>query len=179
MKVVVMGRDGVINAPADGGIRKPADWHALPGALEAIARLNHAGVRVYVVTNQPALETGELTHDDLFAIHQRLQQALAQYGGRLDAIAFNPHAEASGRETDRSKPALIRDIARRLQIDARSIPVIGDDWSDIETARQLGARPVLVRTGNGATTEHTHANALGDTLVADDLTAAVAALLNH
>lgn len=177
MKVVVMGRDGVINAPADGGIRTPGQWQALPGALEAIARLNHAGVRVYVVTDQPALATGDLSHDDLFAIHQRMQQSLAQYGGRLDAIAFNPHGEATGRETDRSKPALIRDIARRLQIDTRTIPVIGDEWGDVETARQIGGRPVLVRTGNGADTEREHADTLDDTLIADDLTAAVAELL--
>ncbi|WP_348672010.1 HAD-IIIA family hydrolase [uncultured Abyssibacter sp.] len=158
MKLVILGRDGVINEPVDGGVRRPADWRPIPGSLEAVAQLNQSGVRVCVVTHQPLLGSGELTHDDLFAIHQRMQDAVSQFGGRFDAIAFNPHSDAEDRQA--GKAALIQDIARRMQIDAETIAVLGDEWNDVQAARSAGTRPVLVRTGHGAATEAEHGDAL-------------------
>ena len=116
-----------------------------------------------------------MTHDELFAIHQRMQEAVGQFAGRFDAIAFNPHADAEDRQAGKS--ALIADIARRMQIDAQAIPVVGDEWSDVEAARTAGAQPVLVRTGHGAATEEAHRDTLQSVDVFDGLPALVQARL--
>lgn len=175
MKLIILGRDGVLNEPVEGGVHRPAQWRPLPGSLEAVARLNQSGVRVCVVTHQPQLGAGDMTHDELFAIHQRMQEAVGQFAGRFDAIAFNPHADAEDRQAGKS--ALIADIARRMQIDPQTVPVVGDEWSDIEAARTAGTQPVLVRTGHGAETEQAHLDALHSVTVFDGLPALVQARL--
>lgn len=175
MKLVILGRDGVLNEPVDGGIRRPGDWRPIAGSLEAVAQMTQSGIRVCVVTHQPLLGSGEMGHDDLFAIHQRMQEAVNQFGGRFDAIAFNPHSEADDRQSGKS--ALIQDIARRMQIDAGMIPVLGDEWSDIQAARAAATQAVLVRTGYGQATEAEHAVALANVQRVDSLHSFVQAML--
>ncbi len=60
MKLVILGRDGVLNEPVDGGIRRPGDWRPIAGSLEAVAQMTQSGIRVCVVTHQPLLGSGEM-----------------------------------------------------------------------------------------------------------------------
>jgi D-glycero-D-manno-heptose 1,7-bisphosphate phosphatase len=94
MKLVILDRDGVINHDSDQYIKSPEEWKPIPGSLAAIARLNQAGYRVVVASNQSGVGRGLFETDTLMAIHDKMNKALAQVGGRIDAIFFCPHTNA-------------------------------------------------------------------------------------
>lgn len=176
LRLVILDRDGVINYDSEQHIRSPSEWHAIPGSLEAIARLNRAGYRVLVATNQSGLARGLLTIKDMSAIHARMRRELAQVGGQIEAVFFCPHAREEGCECRKPRPGLLLEIARRLGVDLRDVVVVGDALRDVQAARAAGARPVLVRTGKGRETESS-VNGLEGVAVFDDLAAVVDSLL--
>jgi D-glycero-D-manno-heptose 1,7-bisphosphate phosphatase len=153
MKLVILDRDGVINEDSDDYIKSVDEWHPIPGSLEAIARLSQAGWRVFLATNQSAVGRGYISFDGLFAIHDKLQRLLAELGGRIDGIEFAPEHPDQASEMRKPNPGMLKDIARRLQIKLDGVYFVGDSVGDIQAALSAGARPVLVRTGNGKRTE--------------------------
>ena len=177
MKLVILDRDGVINEDSDAYIKSVAEWKPIPGSLEAIARLCQGGWRVLVASNQSAIGRGLMDYDALFAIHDRMQHALAELGGRVDAIVFAPEAPAQASAMRKPAPGMLLDLAKRLNISLENVSVVGDSLRDIEAARAAKARPVLVRTGNGRQTLQKHAKALAGVPVFDDLAAFAADLL--
>lgn len=179
MKLVVLDRDGVINYDSEDYIKSEAEWEAIPGSLEAIARLNNAGVMVAVATNQSGIARGLLDLDSLNAIHQRLRLRLNAVGGRIEVIAFCPHGPTDDCDCRKPLPGLLREIRRRTGISLREAPVIGDARRDLEAARQVGARPILVRTGKGQRTERELPQDFGQVPTFDDLAAAVDHLLEQ
>ncbi|MBI2382916.1 MAG: D-glycero-beta-D-manno-heptose 1,7-bisphosphate 7-phosphatase [Gammaproteobacteria bacterium] len=177
MKLVILDRDGVINEDSPDYIKSVAEWKPIPGSLEAIARLCHAGYRVFVASNQSAIGRGYMDYDALFAIHDRMQRSVAELGGRIDAIAFAPDHPDQASAKRKPKPGMLLDIARRMGVSLDKVPVVGDSFRDIEAARAAKARPVLVRTGNGAETERKHGADLAGVEVYDSLAAFAAALV--
>ena len=111
-KLIVLDRDGVINHDSDQFIKSPDEWRPIPGSLEAVARLNHAGFRVVVATNQSGVGRGLLDISTLLAIHERMHKALAQVGGRIDAIFFCPHTADSQCDCRKPKPGMLEEIGR-------------------------------------------------------------------
>lgn len=176
MRLVILDRDGVINEDSDDYIKSPEEWRAIPGSLEAIARLNRAGCRVVIASNQSGLARGLFDMGALLRIHEKLQRSLALVGGSVEAIFFCPHGPDDHCLCRKPKPGLLLDIAARLQTDLTGVPVIGDALRDVQAARAVGARPLLVRTGKGAETEM-RGEGLAGVAVYDDLAAAVDALL--
>ncbi len=152
MKLIILDRDGVINRDSDAYIKHPDEWFPITGSLEAIARLNHAGYRVVVATNQSGLGRGLFDIDQLNAIHQKMFDMLSQQGGQIDSIFFCPHNPNDGCNCRKPKPGLLLDIAERLDIDLATVIFIGDSLKDIQAARTAGAQPLLVLTGNGKET---------------------------
>jgi D-glycero-D-manno-heptose 1,7-bisphosphate phosphatase len=153
MKLVILDRDGVINEDSDEYIKSPEEWVPIPGSLEAIARLNQAGYRVLVFTNQSGIARGLYGAATLSAMHQKMNSQLAQSGGYVDAVFFCPHSPSDRCECRKPKPGLLREISRRLHTDLDGVPVVGDSLRDIEAAQGVGARPVLVLTGKGIRTQ--------------------------
>src|SRR4029079_8953471 len=92
MKMIILDRDGVINHDSPDFIKSPSEWVPIPGSLEAIARLNQAGYRVVVATNQSGIARGLFNITSLNAIHQKLHAAAQVHGAHIDAIFFCPHA---------------------------------------------------------------------------------------
>jgi D-glycero-D-manno-heptose 1,7-bisphosphate phosphatase len=90
-KLVILDRDGTINQDSDDFIKSPEEWIPLPGALEAIARLNHAGWQVVVASNQSGLGRGLFDMATLNAMHAKMNKHLSAVGGRIDAVFFCPH----------------------------------------------------------------------------------------
>jgi D-glycero-D-manno-heptose 1,7-bisphosphate phosphatase len=152
MKLVVLDRDGTINHDSDQYIKSPAEWKPIPGSLEAIARLTQADWRVVVATNQSGIARGLFDMATLNAIHAEMHRAVAQAGGRIEAIFFCPHAADSNCECRKPKPGMLREIAARLNVGTAGVPVIGDALRDLEAAAAVGAKPCLVLTGKGAKT---------------------------
>src|SRR5438067_12637605 len=93
MKLVILDRDGVINDDSDSYIKTPDEWRPIAGSLEAIARLNHAGYHVILATNQSGVGRGLFEVLTLNVIHEKMHRAVAQIGGRVEAIVVLPHAQ--------------------------------------------------------------------------------------
>lgn len=152
MKLIILDRDGVINEDSDEYIKSPDEFIPIPGSLEAIARLNHAGYMVLVATNQSGIARNFFTMDTLTQIHDKLKRLLNAYGGRIDGIFFCPHGPDDHCNCRKPKPGLYAEIAQRLETDLTGVPAIGDSLRDLQAAQQVGATPVLVRTGKGERT---------------------------
>ena len=152
MKLIILDRDGVINFDSDQFIKSPEEWKPIPGSLEAIARLNQAGYRVVLATNQSGIGRGLFDMATLNAIHDKMHKALAQVGGRIDALFFCPHAADSKCDCRKPKPGMFEEISRRFNMDLKGVPAIGDSLRDLQAATAMGAIPVLVRTGKGEKT---------------------------
>src|SRR5690606_29903909 len=149
MKLIILDRDGVINVDSDQFIKSPEEWKPIPGALEAIARLNQWGWRVVVASNQSGVGRGLFGMDTLNAINDKMVRSLAQVGGRLDAIFFCPHAADSTCDCRKPKPGMLLQIGERFNVDLAGVPVVGDSLRDLQAAVAAGAKPYLVLTGKG------------------------------
>ena len=176
MKLVILDRDGVINEESDTFIKTPGEWRAIPGSLEAIARLNHAGFQVVLATNQSGVARGLFEVSTLNAIHDRMQRALGQIGGRVDAIFFCPHAEEANCSCRKPRAGLFEEIARRFSVDLEGVPSIGDSLRDLQAAAAVGAAPILVLTGKGEATREA-GNLPEGTRIYPDLATAVRAIV--
>lgn len=176
MKLVILDRDGVINADSDAFIRSPEEWVPLSGSLDAIARLNRAGWRVVVATNQSGLRRKLFDIETLNRIHDKMNRQLAEVGARVDAFFICPCLDREDCACRKPAPGMLREIGDRLRTPLDAVPYIGDKPADLEAARAAGARPWLVRTGRGASTE-TSGKLGADVQVFADLAAATDALL--
>ncbi len=176
MKLVILDRDGVINHDSDHFIKNPEEWKPIPGSLEAIARLSQAGYRVVVATNQSGVGRGLFDMAVLNAIHDKMCKAVAQAGGRIDAIFFCPHAADANCDCRKPKSGMMEEIAARYNMSLEGVPAIGDSLRDLEATARLGAQPILVLTGKGTKTRATGALPAG-TLIYPDLAAAAATLV--
>ena len=177
MSLVILDRDGVINQVPAVAVKTPDELVPIAGSLEAIARLNHAGYRVIIATNQTGIGRKLLDVEMLMRINERLHRQLSEVGGNVEAIFFCPHAPRDRCSCRKPKLCLFSDIARRLRVALDDVPAIGDKLSDVKAARAAGARPLLVRTGKGRDTEASGDPALDGVDVYDDLAAVVDALL--
>lgn len=174
-KLIILDRDGVINHDSDLYIKSPDEWKPIAGSLDAIARLNQWGYRVVVATNQSGIGRGLFEMDTLNAIHDKMAKAVAQAGGRIDAVFYCPHTNADKCGCRKPKPGLFEEIAARYNTELEGVPAIGDSLRDLQAAEAVGAQPMLVLTGKGKKTQVDPALPAG-TLVFPDLAAAVSYL---
>jgi D-glycero-D-manno-heptose 1,7-bisphosphate phosphatase len=152
MKLVILDRDGTINFDSDQYIKSPREWRPIPGSLEAIARLTQAGYRLVVATNQSGIARGLFDVATLNAIHDAMHRAVAQAGGRIEAVFFCPHAADSDCACRKPKPGMLLEIGRRFNVALEDAVMVGDALRDLQAAAAAGARPVLVLTGKGQAT---------------------------
>jgi D-glycero-D-manno-heptose 1,7-bisphosphate phosphatase len=153
MALIILDRDGVINEDSDNYIRSLADWHPIPGSIEAIAQLSAAGHQVAVATNQSGLGRGYFDLDDLEAIHSQLCDRVEKLGGVLAGIFYCPHRPEDNCNCRKPRTGLLDAIEAELQLTVSNAFFVGDSMKDLQAAVAAGARPILVTTGKGATTE--------------------------
>jgi D-glycero-D-manno-heptose 1,7-bisphosphate phosphatase len=176
VKLIILDRDGVVNRDSDQFIKSPDEWRAIPGSLEAIARLNHAGFRVVIATNQSGIGRGLFEMATLNAIHEKMHKALALVGGRIDALFYSPHTADALCECRKPKTGMLREIGVRFGVDLAGVPCIGDSLRDLAAADAVGAQPILVLTGKGEQTLR-HGDYPKNTVIFPDLAFAASALL--
>ena len=176
VKLVVLDRDGVINRDSDQFIKTPEEWRPLPGSLEAIARMNHAGFRVVIATNQSGVGRGLFEMATLNAIHEKMHRALALVGGHVDAVFFCPHTADALCECRKPKTGMLKEIGVRFGVDLTGVPCIGDSLRDLTAAQAVGAQPILVLTGKGERTLR-QGGFPDNTVIFPDLAFAASALL--
>lgn len=150
MKLVILDRDGTINEDRDDFVKSPEEWVPLAGALEAIARLNHAGWHAVLATNQSGLGRGLFDMAMLNAMHARMNQLLAKQGGRIDAVFFCPHTPEEQCDCRKPMPGLVLEIAERYGVDLKDVPLVGDSLRDVQAGCAAGCPTHLVRTGKSS-----------------------------
>ncbi len=146
LTTVFLDRDGVLNEKMPEGryVSSWAEFHILPGVPEAIARLNHAGLRVIVVSNQRGIALGLSTAAEVDAIHQAFQRELATRGAHIDAFFLCPHDHGQC-DCRKPLPGLFNQATAQFPtITAASSVMIGDSLVDIDFARRLGMTAILI-----------------------------------
>jgi D-glycero-D-manno-heptose 1,7-bisphosphate phosphatase len=150
LKLIILGRDGILNEFHEDHIKAPEEWVAVPGALEAVSRLNHAGWHVVVSTNQSGIGRGMIDMSAVNAVHAHMLRELQALGGRLDAVFFCPHTPEDNCDCRKPLPGMALDIGRRYGVDLRQVPMVGDTLRDLQAAQAAGCEPHLVRSGRAA-----------------------------
>lgn len=150
-KLVILDRNGTINRASDEFVKSPEEWVPLPGALEAIGRLNHAGYHVVLATNQSGLGRGLFDIAALNSVHAHMVKALAVHGGRLYAVFYCPHTPNEACYCRKPEPGLLEQISRCYGLSTLAdVPYIGDSLRDMQAAATAGCAPHLVCTGRHA-----------------------------
>ncbi len=160
MKLIILDRDGVINEDSDDYIKSESEWRPIPGSLEAIALLHQQGYTISVATNQSGIARGLYSLEVLQAIHQKMLDSVAAYGGKIDSIFYCPHGPQDACDCRKPKPGLFWQIAKHYQVNLNNVPAVGDSWRDLQAAMAVNARPFLVLTGKGAKTQQNEAHQL-------------------
>lgn len=150
MKLVILERDGTINDDSHGYVTTPEEWTPLPGALDAIARLTHAGFHVAIATNQSGLGRGLFDVVSLNAIHTKMHKLLAAVGGRVDAVFYCPHAPQEDCQCRKPLPGLLEQIGERYGMDLQGVAACGDNPEHLLAGVAAGCEPHLVLTGKAA-----------------------------
>ena len=148
-RLVILDRDGVINHDSDEFIKSPDEWRPIDGSLDAIRRLSDAGFEVAVATNQSGIGRKLFDVPALEAIHNTMTAAVRDAGGDIGKIVYCPHHPDAGCDCRKPLPGLLLQLSRKYGVPLDNVPVVGDSLRDIEAALAVGAKPVLVRTGNG------------------------------
>ena len=150
VKLVILGRDGILNDFRDDHVKAPEEWTPIPGALEAVARLNHAGWHAVVATNQSGIGRGMIDMASVNAVHAQMLRQLVAVGGRIDAVFFCPHTPEDACDCRKPQPGLMRDIVKRYGIDPKHVPMVADTLRDLQAAQAAGCEPHLVLSGRAA-----------------------------
>lgn len=178
MKLVLLDRDGVLNEDRADYVKHPGELVMIPRSAEACARLNAAGTRVAVVSNQGGIGKGIFTAEMLERIHEKLRHELKAHGARLDLILTCNEPPWSDHERRKPRPGMLREALSHFRVAPQEAVMIGDQLRDQQAAKAAGVRRVLVRTGKGAELQ---AKGLPDDIlpvsVYDDLHLAVDAIL--
>ncbi|WP_348753133.1 D-glycero-beta-D-manno-heptose 1,7-bisphosphate 7-phosphatase [uncultured Aquincola sp.] len=149
-KLIILGRDGILNRFRDDHVKAPEEWAPIPGALDAVARLNHAGWHAVVATNQSGIGRGMIDMASLNAVHAHMMKLLSQHGGRIDAVFFCPHVPEDQCDCRKPLPGLMKQIGQRYGTSLAEVPMVCDNPRDLEAAHAAGCRPHLVRSGRAA-----------------------------
>ena len=166
-RAVFLDRDGtVVDDP--GFLHEPGKVKLLPGAAQAIKKLNEHGFLVIIVTNQSGIARGLYTVGDYESVQRRLVELLEKQGAHIDGAYFCPHHPQFTGRCDCRKPGskLFQEAQQALDIDFTRSWWIGDRLSDVQPARVLDGHGILVATGDG-NLHQGQARALGVMVVAD------------
>lgn len=153
-KAVFLDRDGTINKYV-GFLRNIDDFELLPGAAEAIRRINQSGYLAIVVTNQPVIARGEVTVEELREIHNKMETLLGQEGAYIDGLYYCPHHPHKGYAGEipalkidcdcrKPKPGMLLQAARDFNIDLSQSWMVGDSESDVKAGLAAGSRAALI-----------------------------------
>jgi D-glycero-D-manno-heptose 1,7-bisphosphate phosphatase len=146
LRTIFLDRDGVLNEkmPEGSYVTAWSDFRLLPGVPAAIARLNQAGVRVIVVSNQRGIALGLYSVADVAAIHDQLQDVLKTHGAHIDAFYICPH-DREQCDCRKPLPGMFEQAKRAFpDINASASAMVGDSLSDIEFGERLGMRTVFI-----------------------------------
>ena len=143
---VFLDRDGTTNRDT-GYIKTPDELQIFPGAVEAVARLKQAGARVVMITNQSGIGRGLFSIETLGVIHAKLRAVFDAGGAPFDGLYYCPHHPDDGCACRKPGTVMVERAVADLGLDLTRAYVVGDQRRDIDLARRIGAKGLLVTTG--------------------------------
>lgn len=177
-RAVFLDRDGVINEDRHY-VSRVEDFVFVPGAIAAMGRLQAAGFRLILVTNQSGIGRGYYTLEDMRTVHRHLEAEMARQGVAFSRIYFAPEAPGETSHGRKPSPRFLQDARDAFGLDLSRCYFVGDKWIDVQCGWNAGVRrSLLVRTGCGADTEREHRSELGPAIIVDDLAAAAEWILS-
>ncbi len=179
VKLVILGRDGILNEFREEHVREPEDWLPIPGALEAVARLNHAGWHAVVATNQSGIGRGMIDMASVNAVHAHMMRQLMAVGGRIDAVFFCPHSPDEQCDCRKPMPGLMKEIGKRYGIDLKLVPMVSDTLRDLLAAQAAGCEPHLVLSGRAASLDDEQLAAIVAQVPGTEVHGSLAAFAEH
>lgn len=156
MPFIILDRDGVINYDSDEYIKSPEEFHLIPGSVEAIAKLNRAGYRVLVATNQSGVARGFYTVEMLEKMHAKLHAELSKVGGEIEEIFYCPHHPDEDCPCRKPKPGMFHQMDEKYHLNFAETFFIGDTITDIHVALTVGCKPILILSIKGKKTLEKH-----------------------
>jgi D-glycero-D-manno-heptose 1,7-bisphosphate phosphatase len=182
---VFLDRDGTVIEEV-GYLDRVSRVSLYPWSSAAIRAFNRAGFPVVLVTNQSGIARGFFTEAVVDEVHQRVASLLAEGGARIDAYYYCPHhpdgrVPVYAQRCDCRKPrrGLVDRAVAEFGIDPARSFVVGDRWLDVELARVIGGRGILVRTGYGADEEQRPPESFTADAIVDNLIGAASWVLSH
>jgi D-glycero-D-manno-heptose 1,7-bisphosphate phosphatase len=171
-RAVFLDRDGTLIVEKNY-LFKPEEVAIFPGAPAAVKRLQDAGFKLFILTNQSGVGRGYFTLADVEKVHRHLSEEFAREGVRFDKIYVAPEVPGLPSRGRKPSPQFLFDARDEFQIDLSESYVIGDKLIDLESGWNAGVKKsLLVRTGYGAEVERNEAGKLRDAVVVQDLRAA-------
>lgn len=180
-RTVFIDRDGVINRDSPDYIKTQAEFHFLPGSLEAFRVLAEHRYKAIVITNQSVIGRKLTTPEELQLIFEMMKQVIVKAGGFVTDIMFCPHTPSDHCQCRKPQPGMIFDARDKHSIDLATSVMIGDSVKDILCAENAGVgRTVLVKTGNGLKAHaELSARGLNPDYLAEDLLDAVRWIISN
>lgn len=148
-RAIFLDRDGVINENRADHVKSWSEFRFLPGALEALRLLTERRYRIFIVTNQAAVNRGQMAEDTLEEIHQRMVAAAEARGARISGIRYCPHRDDEACACRKPRPGMLLSLAAERQIDLAQTCFVGDALTDMAAGHAAGCQPILVLTGRG------------------------------
>jgi D-glycero-D-manno-heptose 1,7-bisphosphate phosphatase len=150
MKLIILDRDGTLNRNREDYVASPDEWEALPGALEAVARLNHGGWRVVLASNQSGIGRGLFDMAALNEVHTKMHRQLAAVGARVEAVFFCPHAPEDACACRKPEPGLFQQIGQRFGVPMSEVLGVGNAMRHVQAAAAAECQPhLLLNSGSG------------------------------
>lgn len=154
-KAIFLDRDGVINKYV-GFLTDINDFELEDGVTDAIKKINESEYLAIVVTNQPVIARGEVTYEELNAIHNKMETLLGKEGAYLDAIYYCPHHPHKGYDGEipelkiecncrKPKPGMLIRAAEEFNIDLSKSWMIGDGENDVAAGKVAGCQTIRIK----------------------------------
>ena len=149
MKAIFLDRDGVINKDPGGGdyIKSWGEFQFLPGAIEAIKKLNENGYEIFVISNQAGVGKGLFTQEALDEITRNMLGEIEAQGARIRSIAYCTHRTDAGCDCRKPRTGMIEKLTKGMDIDFKNTYFIGDSRLDVAAGKNMGCRTILLLTG--------------------------------
>jgi D-glycero-D-manno-heptose 1,7-bisphosphate phosphatase len=175
-KLLIVGRDGILNHYSEAHIKSPQEWVAIPGALEGLAQLNHEGWHVVVATNQSGIGRGMIDMASVNAIHAHMMSECQAVGARIDAVFLCPHTPEEACACRKPLPGLMLEIGERYGVELSEVPMAVDTLRDLLAAQAAGCQPHLVLTGRATALDAAQLKTIAEQVPAAHQHASLAAM---
>ena len=154
--VIGLDRDGIINTiPEEGYVKTPSDLRIYDGVLDAIKIMRSKNYKVTIIADQPFIAKGFITPSDVDIVNQRLMEIFGQAGiMSIEGLYYNTSSYSKEDMYAKPNPGMFKRAENEQPgVDFSKGYYVGDSLVDLKAAVKVKAKPVLIRTGNGETTE--------------------------